>query len=76
MELAREPDEFDGRATLVSTWGGQTIRAAVQVEQSVYEMVINAFRDQSYVTLLGDLYPVGRGYVLRNPRNLLVDSEE
>ncbi len=75
VALAREPDEFDGRATLVSTWGGQTIRAAVKFEQSVYETVISAFRDQSYVTLLGDLHPVGRGYELRNPRNLLMVSE-
>ena len=75
VKLEREPDEFDGRATLVSTWGGQTIRAAVQFEQSVYETVISAFRDQSYVTLLGDLYPVGKGYELRNPRNLLMISE-
>ena len=76
VQLAREPDEFDGRATLVSTWDGHPIRVAVKFEQSVYETVINAFRGQSYVSLLGDVYPMAKGYELRNPRNLLVVSEE
>ena len=76
VQLAREPDEFDGRATLVSTWEGYSIRLSVKFEQHVYETVINAFRDQSYVSLLGDIYPTGRGYELRDPRNLLVVLEE
>ena len=75
VQLAREPDEFDGRATLVSTWDGHLIRVAVKFEQFVYATVINAFRDQSYVSLLGDIYPTARGYELRNPRNLLVASD-
>ena len=76
VQLAREPDEFDGRATIVSVWDDSTIRMNVEFERSVYDTVINAFRDHSNISLLGDIYPSGRGYELRNPRNLLVVPEE
>ena len=48
----------------------------VEFEQSVYETVINAFRDQMQVSLDADIHPSGRGYELRNPRNLSVVPEE
>ena len=70
VALAREPSEFDGRATLVSVWDDTTIRMSVEFEQSVYGIVIRAFERQSSVSLLGDLHPTSRGYELRNPRNL------
>lgn len=76
VQLTREPDEFDGRATIVSVWDDRTIRMNVEFDQSVYYTVINAFRDHSTVSLLGDIHPMGRGYELRNPRNLLVIPEE
>ena len=74
--LAREPDEFDGRATLVSVWDDRTIRMDVEFGRSVYDTVVNAFRDHSNISLLGDIHPLGRGYKLRNPRNLLVVSDD
>ena len=76
VQLAREPHEFDGRATIVSVWDDTTIRMSVEFDQSVYDMVINAFRDHSSISLLGDIHPVGRGYELRNPRNVLVVQAE
>lgn len=76
VELAREPKEFDGRATIVSVWDNRTIRLSVTFAQVVYETVIGAFRDQAIISLLGDIYPEGRGYELRNPRNVLVISED
>ena len=75
VRLDREPDEFDGKATLVSVWENRTIRMSVQFDRSAYDLVINAFRDHSTVSLLGDVYPLSRGYELRNPRNLLTDIE-
>ena len=74
--LAREPDEFDGRATLVSVWDDRTIRMDVEFDRSVYGTVINAFRDHSNISLLGDVHPLSRGYELRNPRSLLVLSDD
>ena len=76
VELAREPDEFDGRATIVSIWDDHTIRMNVVFDQSVYDTVINAFRDHSSISLLGDVHPLGRGYELRRPRNLRIIPEE
>lgn len=76
VQLAREPHEFDGKATIVSVWDDRTIRMNVEFGRSVYDTVINAFRDHSSITLLGDIHPSGRGYELRNPRNLLLVPEE
>ena len=76
VQLAREPHEFDGRATIVSVWDDRTLRMNVEFHQSVYDMVINAFRDHSDISMLGDIHPSGRGYELRNPRNVLVVPDE
>ena len=75
VQLAREPHEFDGKATIVSVWDDRTIRMNVEFEQPVYDMVIDAFRNHFNISLLGDIHPLGRGYELRNPRNLLVEAE-
>ena len=71
VQLAREPHEFDGKATIVSAGDDRAIRMNVEFDESVYEIVINAFRDHSNISLLGDVHPLGRGYELRRPRNLL-----
>ncbi len=76
VQLAREPHEFDGRAVIVSVWDDRTLRMNVRFNRSVYDTVINAFREHSDISLLGDIHPSGRGYELRNPRNLLVMPEE
>ena len=76
VRLEREPDEFDGRATLMSLWDDRTIRMNVQFDSSVYGTVVNAFREQSTISLLGDVHPLNRGYELRDPRDLLVVPNE
>ena len=76
VRLEKEPHEFDGKATIVSVWDGRLTRMNVEFEQSVYDIVISAFRDQTPVNLDGDVHPLNRGYELRNPRNLLVLPEE
>ena len=76
VRLEKEPPEFDGKATIASVWDGRLTRMNVEFEQSVYETVINAFRDQMQVSLDADIHPSGRGYELRNPRNLSVVPEE
>ena len=76
VRLEREPDEFDGRATLMSLWDDRTIRMNVQFDSSVYGIVVDAFRDQSTISLLGDVHPLNKGYELRDPRDLLVVPNE
>ena len=76
VQLAREPHEFDGRATIVSVSDDRTLRMNVEFHRSVYDTVINAFRDHSSISMLGDIHPSGRGYELRNPRNVLAVPDE
>ncbi len=76
IRLEREPPEFDGKATIASVWEGRLTRMKVDFEPEAYDVVISAFRDQTEVSLDGDVYPIGRGYELRNPRNLAVVPEE
>ena len=76
VKLEREEKEFDGRATLVSTWDGQTVRLSVEFEEAVYSTVIDAFRDHADISLMGDIHPLGNGYKLLNPRRVLFAAGE
>ena len=75
VRLERGTDESDGKAIIVSSRDGHLIRMRVEFHESVYDTVMNAFRDQAFISLDGDIYAVGGGYELRNPRNLSVMSE-
>ena len=75
VRLEREPEEFDGKAIIVSVRDGRPTRMNVEFQQSVYDIIINAFRDHASISLDGDVHPLGRGYELRNPRNLTVLQE-
>ncbi len=76
VRLEKEPPEFEGKATIASVWDGRLTRMNVEFEQELYDAVISAFRDHTEVSLDGDVHPSGRGYELRNPRNLSVVPEE
>ena len=70
VALAREPREFDGRATILYVQEGRPIRMQVEFEASLYPDVISAFENRNPISLDGDIYRVGGAYELRNPRNL------
>ncbi len=72
VQLEREPQEFDGRAVILSEWDKRLIRIQVEFDQSVYDTVIEAFQEHRSISLGGDIYRSGSRYELRNPRNLLV----
>lgn len=76
--LDREPDQFDGRATLRLLIDNRPCHVSVQFEQSMFDTVIHAFRDRIPISLDGDLFPVGQRYELGNPRNLTLirDADE
>ena len=74
VRLDREPEEFDGRATLFYIRDGNPARMQVQFEESSYDTVIQAFGRRDAIGVDGDIYRVGNGYHLRNPRNLRVLS--
>ena len=70
VKLEREPDEFDGSATLLCIRRGNPIRMQVQFEELYYNTVIKAFQTRDLISVDGDIYRLGNGYSLRNPRNL------
>ena len=77
VALARDPEEFDGRATILYLWDRRPTRLQVTFEESSYEIVIRAFQQRDPISVDGDIYRIGGGYELRNPRNLyLVESGE
>ena len=75
VELERMPDEFDGRAVILSERDERLVRIQVKFDQAVYDMVIQAFQEQKSISLNGDIHPGGNRYELRNPRNLSVLQE-
>ena len=70
VALARDPEEFDGRATVLYIQDGRPFRLHVKFEESSYNTVISAFQGRNPITVDGDIFRVGRNYELRNPRNL------
>ena len=76
VALAREPEEFDGRATVLYIRDAHPIRMHVQFQESSYITVIRAFENRHAISLDGDIYRVGGGYELRNPRNLSVFPDD
>ena len=76
VRLEREPDEFDGKAIILSMRDEHLVRLRVEFEEPVYDMVIQAFKEQEFISLSGDICPVGSGYELRRPHSLslLVDK--
>ena len=75
IRLEREPQEFDGRATLLFIRDGHPMRLQVKFEESVYANVISAFQEREPISVEGDIYRSGKGYELRNPRNLVMLTE-
>ena len=70
VQLDRGPNEFDGRADILTARDGRLVRIRVEFERSVYDSVIEAFKEKLPISLAGDIFPVGRTFELRNPRNL------
>ena len=73
--LAREPEEFDGRAVVLYVREGRPLRMKVKFEQSAYNAVIRAFDERNPISMDGDIYRVGNGYELRRPHNLSVITD-
>ena len=70
VRLERQPNEFDGKAVILTSLDGRFVHLKVTFEQSVYDMVIQAFQERSLISMTGDIYPEGNGYVLKRPHNL------
>ena len=75
IRLDREPEEFDGRATIRPLGDDLPSRMQVQFEQTTYDLIIQAFQDRSLITLDGDIFPLGSTHQLRNPRSVVLLAE-
>lgn len=75
VRLEREPDEFDGRADILTSRDGQLTRIKVEFPESSYDKVIEAFRSHGLISLTGDIYKIGNRYELHHPRDLFIVSE-
>ena len=75
VRLEREPEEFDGKATILYVREGRPIRIQVEFEKATYETVIDAFQQREPIRVDGDIYRVGNAYELRNPRNLSLAAQ-
>ena len=72
VKLERDPQEFDGHATVLSIRDNHTTRIQVVFEEPYYNDVIRAFENRDLISVNGDIYRIGNGYELRNPRNLSI----
>lgn len=70
VQLAREPEAFDGRATILYVREGRPIRMQAEFGEEAYNTVISAFKEREPIKLDGDIYRVNNSFELRNPRNL------
>lgn len=73
--LEREPDEFDGRADILTLRDRRSTRIKVEFPESSYDKVIEAFRSHGLISLTGDIYKIGNRYELHHPRDLFIVSE-
>ncbi len=73
--LEREPHEFDGKADLLAHRDGRLTRIKVEFAKDSYDNVIQAFKDQTEISLSGDIHRVGNTYELHNPRNLIISEQ-
>ena len=72
VKLEREPDEFDGRATLLADVDDRSRRIEVRFAKADYQLAIQAHEEKLAIEIDGDLHPTGRTYELRNPHNVRV----
>ena len=73
--LERDPEEFDGRATILYVQDGRPLRVKVKFAQPVYGVVIKAFDQRVPISVDGDIYRSGESYELRRPHNLSLLTE-
>ena len=75
IELARRPEEFDGRATLLVLRDGRNVRMSADFNQDDYATVIDAFESQTPLSLIGDVHRNAGRLELRNPHSLRLSTE-
>lgn len=73
--LERDRGEDDGRVLLLVEFDDRTRRIELFLTAPDYRQAIRAHDQKRRIELDGDLHPAGRGYELRNPRNIRLLEE-
>ena len=76
VRLDRDPEAFDGRATLLLDIKNRMRKVTLQFPQDEYNQVIHAFKEKSLISIEGDLLDDGGHYEVRNPRKFAVHQGE
>ncbi len=75
VKFEKDPEQFDGRATLSWNRENRPVRLRSEFERAAYDVVIKAFQDRAPLKLTGDIYRKGLEYELRNPRDISIAGE-
>lgn len=68
IQLARQPTELGGQAVLKLVGGSISTRIFSTFSAEDYPTLVRAFRDQTELGIMGDIYSIPKGFELRNPR--------
>ncbi|MEO5333880.1 MAG: hypothetical protein H7839_17850 [Magnetococcus sp. YQC-5] len=74
LKLARDPDRFDGDATLQVLLEGEKRPRNIRItfEQTDFETVIRAFQQKLALSLEGDIVQTGQRWEVRSPRAVVI----
>ncbi|MCP4695325.1 MAG: hypothetical protein GY862_00545 [Gammaproteobacteria bacterium] len=76
VRLERQPEAFDGHATLLLDIKNKMRNINLQFTQAEYDRVIKAFQNNLLVSIAGDLFPRGNGrYEIHNPKNFHIHEQ-
>ncbi|MCP4695324.1 MAG: hypothetical protein GY862_00540 [Gammaproteobacteria bacterium] len=76
VRLERQPEAFDGHATLLLEVKNKMRNINLQFTRAEYDRVIRAFQNNLQVSIAGDLFPRGNGrYEIHNPKNVYIHEK-
>jgi hypothetical protein len=75
IRLEREEDSPLGRVTLMGLVDDRQARISVELEEEPYRRAVEAHSAGNILHLSGTLVREGRGFALKDPRNLVVEPE-
>jgi hypothetical protein len=77
IKLSRPEDEPSGWATLRTLFANRQVSVRIDLEKDLYEKAVEANKNQSAVSLKGDLVREGRRWLLKYPREFFfLQTEE
>jgi hypothetical protein len=76
VKLDRPSPELPGEVTVHGVIDGRRRSVRIALEREDYETALGAHRDGRWLSCVGDLVREGRGWCLRNPRELHIEADD